>query len=155
VRSGEATHLGLLNWKTQYRKYIFQIGEIDHKALGIRNGGAPYQHTLVAKSPVNLTYTIGQSNVSDWYFGQSALGAWTILFDLTEAKVSSNRTAVLSLSLAGYSQTVSLDVSINSHLLTSLTSTTLASDPAFYRSGTTAGEWRFLEFNVSADALQA
>ena len=155
VRNGEVTALGLLTWETQSRKPIFQIGELDHKALGFRNGGAPYQHGLVAKSPANLTYTIGQSNESDWYFGQSALGSWTVLFDLTNADVASNRTAILSLSLAGYSQTVSLDVRVNSHLLVSLTSTTLPSDPGLYRSGTTAGEWRFLEFNVSAEALKA
>ncbi|TVY33448.1 Rhamnogalacturonate lyase [Lachnellula subtilissima] len=155
VQNGDETALGLLTWETQARKPIFQIGEIDHKTLGFRNGGAPYQHALVAQSPANLTYTIGQSNASDWYFGQSALGAWTILFDLTAADVSSNTSAVLSLSLAGYSQTVNLDVSINSQVLASLTSTTLPSDPGLYRSGTTAGEWRFLEFDIEAGVLTA
>jgi rhamnogalacturonan endolyase len=123
--------------------------------LGFRNGGAPYQHGLVADSPANLTYTIGKSNESDWYFGQSALGSWTILFDLTEADVAANKTAVLSLSLAGYSRAVNIDVNVNDQLLTSITSDDLASDPGLYRSGTTAGEWRFLEFNVSAGTLQA
>lgn len=154
VQRGEETSLGLLTWKTQSRKQIFQIGELDHKTLGFQNGGAPYQHGLVAQSPANLTYTIGHSNDSDWYFGQSALGTWTVLFDLSTADISSNKTAVLSLSLAGYSQTVSLDVSINGLLLTSLSSTVLPSDPGLYRSGTTAGEWRFLEFNVSAETLK-
>lgn len=155
VRKGRETALGLLSWKTQGRKPIFQIGELDHKALGFRNGGAPYQHGLVANSPANLTYTIGQSNESDWYFGQSALGSWTILFDLTETDVAANRSAVLSLSLAGYSRAVDLNVKINSQLLTSITSNGLASDPGLYRSGTTAGEWRFLEFKIGAGKLKA
>lgn len=155
VQHRAETALGLLTWQTQARKPIFQIGALDHKALGFRNGGAPYQHALVLQSPANLTYTIGQSNESDWYFGQSALGAWTVLFDLAAADVSANASAVLSLSLAGYSQAVGLDVSLNSHLLASLTSTTLPNDPGLYRSATTAGEWRFLEFDIGAGVLKA
>ncbi|TVY15723.1 Rhamnogalacturonate lyase [Lachnellula arida] len=155
VQNGDETALGLLTWETQARKPIFQIGELDHKALGFRNGGLLYQHALVAQSPANLTYTIGQSNESDWYFGQSALGAWTVLFDLAAANVSSNGSAVLSLSLAGYSKGASLDVSINSNLLASLTSTTLPNDPSLYRSATIAGEWRYFEFDIGAGVLQA
>jgi len=154
VEPRKVTSLGNLLWNVNSnRKRIFQVGALDHKTLGFHNGGAPYEHGLVADSPANLTYTIGTSNESDWYFGQSALGSWAIVFNIPEEDAALNKTAILSLSLAGYSKSSDLNVSINGQLLTSLITADLASDPGLYRSATTAGEWRFFEFTIGNSLL--
>lgn len=151
VQNGKATTLGNLTWEVKPRKRVFQIGDLDHKTLGFRYGGAPYQHGLVANCPANLTYTIGSSNESEWCFGQSALGSWTVLFDIPEA---SNTTVILSIALAGYSKTSDLVISVNGQQIAQLLTADLLSDPGLYRSGTTAGEWRNYEFDVSIGVLR-
>ncbi|KAH6717243.1 polysaccharide lyase family 4 protein [Leptodontidium sp. MPI-SDFR-AT-0119] len=155
VREGKKTALGNLSWKINtQRKRIFQIGALDRKALGFKNGGAPYTHGLAAQSPANLTYTIGKSNESEWYYASSALGSWTVVFDVPKSEIKGNRTAVLTISLAGWSQSSNLDVSLNESPVASFVTKDLQSDPALYRSGTTAGEWRFYEFGVGAGTLR-
>ncbi len=156
MKKGKETKLGHLSWKVNtQRKQIFQIGALDHKALGFKNGGAPYTHGLAAQSPANLTYTIGKSKTSDWYYASSALGYWTVVFDIPASQIKANRTAILTLSFAGYSKSSNLDVSINSNKITSFITADLASDPALYRSGTTAGEWHFYEFGIDSGVLVA
>ncbi|KAI9694325.1 MAG: hypothetical protein M1820_009014 [Bogoriella megaspora] len=158
VFDDQATNLGELSWKlpSQHSR-IFQIGEFDKKALGFENGGFPYQHGLTDLSPANLTYIVGESNVSDWYYAQSALGTWTIQFDLTAEDVlqHSNGSAILTVSLAGYSQSASLDIDVNGQLLGSLSNDNLASDPALYRSGRNSGEWRLFQYSIDTASLNA
>jgi rhamnogalacturonan endolyase len=147
-------NLGRLTWQVADRtKRIFQIGDFDKKALGFRNGGVPYQHGVTENSPANLTYVVGQSQTSDWYYASSAVGRWEIQFNLTAEEVAAGRDAVLSVSLAGYSQSGALDVDVNGELYGSLDKNVLASDPALYRSGKTSGEWRFLQYKVAAGKL--
>tara|TARA_R110002060_G_scaffold13915_2_gene19639 strand:- start:56 stop:961 length:906 start_codon:yes stop_codon:yes gene_type:complete len=155
VKRGKKIALENLTWKIHSeRKQIFQIGALDHKTLGFKNGGAPYTHGLAAQSPANLTYTIGTSTESDWYYASSHLGTWTIVFDVPKADLRLNRTAILTISLAGWSQSSNLDVSLNGNAVTSFVTANLKSDPAPYRSGTTAGEWRFYEFVVDGGWLK-
>ncbi|KAI0129841.1 polysaccharide lyase family 4, domain III-domain-containing protein [Xylariales sp. AK1849] len=156
ISQGEITELPSLTWEIPSdRQSIFQIGEFDKKALGFTNGGPPYQHGLADESPANLTYTIGSSNVSDWYYAQSLIGTWTIEFSLSHDDVAThiNGTALLSISLAGYSQSTALDVDVNGEFLGTLSKDTLASDPAMYRSGKTSGEWRFFQYEIATETL--
>jgi rhamnogalacturonan endolyase len=157
VPEGEKTQVPDLTWelpKTAQR--IFQLGDFDKKALGFKNGGPPYQHGVADQSPANLTYTIGVSNVSDWYYAQSLVGTWTIEFNLTDNDQTSypNNSAALSISLAGYSQSTALDIDVNGQLLGSLSKSNLASDPSLYRSSKTSGEWRFLQYQIGAGVLK-
>lgn len=157
ISQGETTDLGALTWDIpQGTERIFQIGDFDKTALGFKNGGPPYQHGLSDDSPANLTFKIGSSNVSEWYYAQSLLGTWTVEFDLAADDVArhANGSALLSVSLAGYSQSAALNISANGLLLGSLDKDTLASDPALYRSGKTSGEWRFLQYDISGETLQ-
>ncbi|RDW92676.1 hypothetical protein BP5796_02070 [Coleophoma crateriformis] len=147
VSKGKKTTLGDIVWKTQGRKQIFQLGDLDRKSLGFKYGGAPHEHALVAKCPANLTYVANHGNTIEWCFGQSALGTWTILFDINA--LPTNTSAVLSISLAGYSSGVSSSIFLNkSTLIGNLTSASIATDPCLYRSGTTAGEWHYFEFSI-------
>jgi rhamnogalacturonan endolyase len=154
VRKSQLTFLGELTWKTQGRRSIFQIGDLDRKSLGFQYGGAPYQHALVTKCPADLTYIVNHDDTSTWCFGQSALGTWTIEFDIEELPV--NASAILSVSLAGYSSGVSSSIILNNHTtIGNLTSEYIASDPCLYRSGTTAGEWHFFAFPIqNGDLVQ-
>jgi rhamnogalacturonan endolyase len=128
---------------------IFRIGDFDKKALGFKNGGAPYQHGLTEKSPANLTYTVGTSKAEDWYYASSKVGSWDVRFNAT--RPTPNSKALLSVSLAGYSQSTVLTIYLNGNTTVGvLDKNGLTSDPALYRSGTISGEWRFLQFEIEA-----
>ncbi|KAI3400717.1 hypothetical protein diail_1926 [Diaporthe ilicicola] len=152
VEEGKTAALGQVEWALPAgRKQIFQVGEFDKKAVGFKNGGLPYQHGVAAESPANLTFRVGESDAAeDWYYAISALGKWTIEFEVGEADLAAhaNGTALLSLSLAGYSQSTSVDVDVNGQVVGTLGKDTLASDPALYRSGKTSGEWRFVQYEI-------
>ncbi|KAM0815909.1 putative Polysaccharide lyase family 4, domain III-domain-containing protein [Seiridium cardinale] len=154
ISNGRTTDLGTLSWEVPGLESIFQIGDFDKKALGFKNGGPPYQHGVADESPANLTYTIGASDVSEWYYAQSLVGTWTVEFSLTAAEIASHTSgAQLSVSLAGYSQSATLNISVNGDFLASLSKDNLASDPALYRSGKTSGEWRFFQYEIDANVL--
>lgn len=154
VKEGKQTRLLNLVWKTQNRKAIWRIGDVDRRALGFQYGGAPHQHALVANCPANLTFIPGKSPLSTWCFGQSALGTWTVEFDLNASEIPSNSEAVLSVSLAGYSSGVSSTIIANGATVGNLTSADILSDPCLYRSATSAGEWHYFEFPVGQGILK-
>ncbi|PNS14329.1 hypothetical protein CAC42_6842 [Sphaceloma murrayae] len=142
------------------RTRIFQVGAFDRKSLGFQFAAQPpYHHGLVSLCPANLTYTIGTSATDEWCFGQSAPGTWNIDFSLPPlAPELGNRTAVLTVSLAGYSQGTSSGIYLNGltqhDRIGNLTSGSIASDQCLYRSATVAGEWHLFEFPVRAGALK-
>lgn len=155
VTASKETQLGSLEWKTQCRQPIFQIGDFDRKALGFKFGGAPRQHGLIADSSANLTFYPFLSPISSWYYGQSALGIWTIAFNLWRPVVDvETSAAVLSVSLAAYSSGSSSKVKVNGFTVGNLTSGDIPSDPSVYRSGTTSGSWHYFEFPVKAGTLK-
>ncbi|KAK7927408.1 hypothetical protein PG985_004406, partial [Apiospora marii] len=162
VAAGNTTTLSLLTWSVPRKsKRVFTIGDFDKKALGFRNGGPPYQHGVSEQSPANLTFTVGKSQVSDWYYAQSLVGTWAVEFELDQATLLSrgnsgddDNSARLSLSFAGYSQSAAMDVTINGQLLGTLDKQNFASDPSLYRSGKTSGEWRFVQYTIPRAALR-
>lgn len=137
------------------REQIFQIGAVDRTTLGFNLGGHPYQHALVDTVPANLTFTVGQSDpASDWYYAQSAIGSWDVVFDLAADAVEQNRSALLTVALAGFSQGSSAGIYVNGETrVGNLTSASILNDPSLYRSSTIAGEWHLFEFDVDASAL--
>ncbi|KAF2141847.1 polysaccharide lyase family 4 protein [Aplosporella prunicola CBS 121167] len=154
VSTSDSTSLDTLTWTIpENRKQIFQVGDFDRKALGFKNGGSAYQHGLAASSPANLTFTVGTSKTEEWYFAQSANGTWDIVFEVDEVPASG--TALLSVSLAGYSKGVSSNIYVNGlqNQIGNLTNNRIPSDPALYRSGTTAGEWHLYEFEFDGPEL--
>jgi rhamnogalacturonan endolyase len=154
IRKGKTTNMRTLTWEVpENRIRVFQIGEFDKKALGFINGGAPRQHGLTEKSPANLTYVVGTSKTTDWYYASSKLGTWSVVFNTT--RPSANAAALLSVSLAGYSQSTGLAIYLNGNTtIGTINKDTQASDPALYRSGTTSGEWRFLQYELPTTGLQ-
>lgn len=153
VAKDQVTDLGQLTWQTQNRTMIFQVGDLDRKSLGFQYGGAPREHALVIKCPANLVHIAGQGNTIEWCFAQSALGTWTIKFNLHSLPVDT--AAVLSVSLAGYSSGVNSNIVLNnSTMVGTLSSSQIPTDPCVYRSGTTAGEWHYFEFPI-VDGLLA
>lgn len=159
IVAGATTQLSSLTWNVPDKgKRIFTIGDFDKKALGFRNGGPPYQHGVSEQSPASLTFTVGKSEVSDWYYAQSLVGTWTVEFDLDhhtwlQRGSGHDYSARLSLSFAGYSQSAAMEITINGRLLGSLGKDSLASDPSLYRSGKTSGEWRFVQYTIPRAVL--
>lgn len=154
LKKGKNLDLGKLTWETQGRKDIWQIGDFDRKSVGFAYGGAPYTHGLVDNCPANLTYTVGANSAKDWCFGKSAKGTWSVLFDLVSLP-SGNSSAILSLSIAGFSGSgtaiggagSALEIVVNGNALENHAEP-IATDPSLYRSGTRAGEWHYYEFEV-------
>ncbi|KAJ8109735.1 hypothetical protein OPT61_g7240 [Boeremia exigua] len=154
ISKNKNSDLGNLNWTVpSNRQKIFQIGAFDKKTTGFTNSGK-HQHGLTEQSPANLTYTVGVSKTADWYYASSKIGSWDIVFNASAPSESSK--ALLSVSLAGYSQSTALTIYLNGNkTIGTISKDTLTSDPAAYRSGTISGEWRFLQFEIpKADLKQ-
>lgn len=138
------TNLSTLTWSVPSNERIFQIGDFDKKTTGFVNSG-PYQHGLAALSPANFTYIVGTSNNSDWYYASSNLGTWNVEFNIPALKKATARFVV---SLAGYSQSTALTISVNDVVLGSLSKDNVSTDAAAYRSGTVSGEWHHFEYVI-------
>jgi rhamnogalacturonan endolyase len=163
VTADEPLDLDALTWIIPDRERIFRVGDLDRRSDGFAYGGLPHEHARIAKCPADLTFTVGESQTSDWCFGQSYIGSWDIAFTVDSAAAAAgNRSATLSVSLAGYSTGASLDILLNNATkIGNLTSgavgtnvtDSLANDPSAYRSGTPGGEWRFFDFDFDGSAL--
>lgn len=154
ISKDKTADLGSLKWTVpSNRKKVFQIGDFDKKTTGFTNSG-PHAHGLTEKSPENLTFTVGTSKTSDWYYASSKIGSWDVVFNTSAP--SSTAKALLSVSLAGYSQSTALTIHLNGNkTIGKISKDTLTSDPAAYRSGTISGEWRFLQYEIAAEDLKA
>jgi rhamnogalacturonan endolyase len=152
VNANQGTDLSSQDFVTTGRNVVWRIGDFDRKTLGFRFGGAAREYALVEKCSANLTFMVGGSKVEDWCFGQSALGTWRVAFNLSDAEVPKNSSAVLSVSLAGYSGGES-DVLVNGVMVGRLGGSNIPADPSLYRSATTAGEWHYFEFGVGNGTL--
>ncbi|KAF2754441.1 putative rhamnogalacturonase [Pseudovirgaria hyperparasitica] len=168
VVSSRYTDLGRIVWKPRYkeRSEIFRVGSFDRKTIGFAHGGAPYTHGSSDLCPDNLNYTVGRSRTEDWCFAQTANGSWAVNFEMSwrESVRRANSTALLTVSLAGYSTGTSSTIFVNDAKVGNLTSgggsTTdynkgLQNDPGLYRSATTAGQWRQFEFELPSGSLKA
>ncbi|KAF2709071.1 polysaccharide lyase family 4 protein [Pleomassaria siparia CBS 279.74] len=153
ITAGKTSHLNNLTWAVPTnRQKIFQIGAFDKKATGFTNSGQ-HVHGLTEKGPANLTFTVGKNTDADWYYASSKLGSWDVVFNASAP--NSTARALLSVSLAGYSQSAGLTIYLNGNkTLGSISKDTLTSDPALYRSGTISGEWRFLQYDIPAEDLK-
>lgn len=152
VRKGDNTNLKDLTWAvTDKSKRIFQIGDFDRTSDGfaLADPNKPFEHGRISKAPGNLTYTVGTSTAKDWYFGQSALGTWSVNFPIKTAAASK-----LTVSLAGFSQGSSCDILLNNVHVGNITSASLVNSQDTYRGATRNGEWRLLEFPVGADVFK-
>ncbi|KAJ5669667.1 hypothetical protein N7462_010737 [Penicillium macrosclerotiorum] len=154
VKKAAKTNLGSLTWKVSSKEQVFQVGDFDRYSYGFLHGGAPNQHALVASCPVNLEYTIGKSETSDWCFGQTYQGNWTIRFKAQTVPKAAAPNLIVS--LAGYSSGASSNILANGVQIGNMTSgsSLLPSDPCLYRSATGAGEWHLLEYSFDKNLLK-
>ena len=156
--SGPATsklRLDKLTWSIPASDTIFQIGDFDRKSTGFAYSGG-FGAGRVDNCPANLTYAVGSSEISDWCFAQNKIGTYRIAFPLPASNITSNNTsdAVLTVSLAGYSQGTTVNIFCNDVRIGNLSSSGILSDPSLYRSGTVAGEWHQFEFPINGSRLK-
>lgn len=154
--SGSATsktRLDRLTWSVPTSNTIFQVGEFDRKSIGFAFSGG-FGAGRVDKCPANLTYTVGSSNAADWCFAQNAKGTYSIAFPLPVSNTTTSD-ALLTVSLAGYSQGTTVNIFANDVRIGNLSSSGILSDPSLYRSGTVAGEWHQNEFPINGSSLKA
>ncbi|OLN96364.1 Rhamnogalacturonate lyase 1 [Colletotrichum chlorophyti] len=163
VAASKTTDLGTLTWTVSSRKKLFQVGDFDRTSLGFAHGGDPYfGHAIIASCPANILYHVGVSKTSDWCYGQTYKGNYTIRFSVDEVPCPKPENATLIVSLGGYSTGASSVVLANGQQVGNLTSgavgvdstSGLLNDPSVYRSATAGGEWRYFEFPVPTALLK-
>lgn len=119
------------------------------------SGPTPFEHGRIAKTPGNLTYIVGESKPSDWYFGQSNLGTWSVKFNL-ESLPETSTSAKLYTSLAGFSSGTKSNILVNDQKIGNISSNAvlLVSSQDTYRGATQAGEWRNLQWDIKKELLK-
>jgi rhamnogalacturonan endolyase len=119
------------------------------------SGPTPFEHGRIAQTPGNLTYTVGESKPSDWYFGQSNLGTWSVKFNL-ESLPETSTSARLYTSLAGFSSGTKSNILVNDQKIGNISSNAvlLVSSQDTYRGATQAGEWRNLQWDIKKELLK-
>lgn len=153
--SGSSTtrvRLDKLSWSVPTSNRIFQIGDFDRRSTGFAYSGG-FGAGRVDNCSANLTYTVGNSEDSDWCFAQNVIGTSRIAFALPASNATSD--ALLTVSLAGYSQGTTVNIFANDVRIGNLSSSGIPSDPSLYRSGTVAGEWHQFEFSIDGGTLKA
>ena len=95
-----------------------------------------------------LTYTIGTSKTSDWYYAQASQGTWTISFNNNK-----DFTAPLHLTIAtaGAAGNVKIEVKVNSTVLKSIQ---YNNDAGVYRSAVLGGRDSVVVLEVPASAIR-
>jgi rhamnogalacturonan endolyase len=71
-----------------------------------------------------------------------------------QTQVATNESALLTISLAGYSSGTSAEVYINGEKLGSLVPSSIIGEGSSYRAATLEGEWHLLQFTIPASALK-
>ena len=150
--SGSVLNLGTLTWTpTLYSNLLWQIGTADRKADEFKLGNVPRQYGLWNQVPANLNYTVGQSTpANNWYYAQTALGTWTVNFNLSQT-YSGN--VHLTVALAGSTRTADVTIKMNGTTVGSIPSFT--NDSAIYRSANQSGAYHLLTFTFPASLLSA
>jgi rhamnogalacturonan endolyase len=149
TKAGSDTKLGNMQWKTQERQRIWQSGKVDRKASEFKHSGPPYEHARITKCPANATFTIGKNTDSEWCFAQSEIGTYSIQFDIPFFPVGNKSpAAILSVSLTAYSSVTSSSITVNNSTIGNLEAGKPRSDSSMMRSGTVAGEWRYVEYPI-------
>ncbi|RAH86539.1 putative rhamnogalacturonase [Aspergillus japonicus CBS 114.51] len=149
TESSESLDIGVFKWKPQGRDLIWQLGTLDRLANEFKNGDSGYHHGLTDDSPANLTFKIGESKVSDWYYVQSAEGTWTIKFDLNSTS-NLDSESILTVSVAGYGDKCYIDITAQGGSVDLGVLEHLQGDPSTYRSSTSNGVSRVYFFTIPA-----
>ena len=142
-------NLGIINWDApKYEETLWQIGEADHTTAGFALSDHTRQYGLWKESPAELTYTIGTSKTSDWYYAQASQGTWTISFNNNK-----DFTAPLHLTIAtaGAAGNVKIEVKVNSTVLKSIQ---YNNDAGVYRSAVLGGRDSVVVLEVPASAIR-
>ncbi|KAG9752664.1 polysaccharide lyase family 4 protein, partial [Aureobasidium melanogenum] len=141
-----------LSWSVPTSNKIFKIGYFDRRSTGFAYSGG-FGAGRVDNCSANLTYTVGNSKDSDWCFAQNAIGTSRIAFAFALPASNATSDALLTVSLAGYSQGTTVNIFANDVRIGNLSSSGIPSDPSLYRSGTVAGESRQFEFSINGSIL--
>jgi rhamnogalacturonan endolyase len=162
-----ANDLGTLTWTPPYHStLLWSIGQSDRKAGEFRFSptiaagpdntagrtgrmyGPDASHGVWTVPPATATYTVGTSTPqTDWYFVQSADGAWTVRFSLGSVPTAG---AFLTIGVAGAARNPHLTVAVNGH---SVLDRGFGNDQSLYRSALQGGSFEMLTAAVPASTL--
>ena len=103
------------------------------------------EHALKDNYPTDFTYAICESETSDWRYAQSAKGTWIIELELDESNLEQGTESIPGLSLAGYSEGVTIAILLNGDSEPLDGFGDFSIDKSLYRSANVAREWHFFE----------
>ena len=141
--------MGTIVWEPKkYGEKLWQIGEADHSTAGFKLSDHARQYGLWEQAPASLTYTVGTSTESDWYYVQPKGSTWTVNFDCDETFTEPLH---LTIAVAGASRKPTLVIKMNDHQVYNAQYT--SDDPSVYRSATLAGKYGLLEVEIPANNM--
>ena len=152
VSVGSGTNdLGTIEWDTDgVSEVLWRIGDADRTTKGFKLSDEKRHYGVWESVPETLTYTVGTSSESDWYYAQvKNEGIWNIKFNYTESADAALR---LTIATAGASQTPKLEVKMNDNSLSS-SSIAFNNDAAIYRSGVLGGRDSLIVLKVPAEYM--
>ena len=153
-----STNVGTIAWTpAKYTKKLWQIGEADRTTSGFKLSDHKRQYgmwdgSVVADAgiPAELTYTVGTSQTSDWYYAQTKDNStWTVKFNNTETYAEPLH---LTIAVAGSSRKPTLTVNMNDTEVYKAAYPN--SDGALYRSGVLSGRSGLIEIEIPAAAVK-
>lgn len=145
---GDTVDLGTVEWDAPYHpNLVFQVGQPDRMAGEFKFGSEPRTNQWMKQVPVDLTFTVGQSQASeDWYYAQHS-GTWKIKFNV--AKVPPGN-AYLTIPLAGGPGNVT--VLVNDQEVGKIAK---GDDASVRRAANRSGVYARFEFTFPASTLKA
>ncbi|WP_250207734.1 polysaccharide lyase family protein [Curvibacter sp. CHRR-16] len=133
---------------------LWAIGQTDRQATGFALADRPRRYNLPLQVPADWDFEVGKSHDSDWYYAQTQVGTWRILFD----DRADGRDRQLTLALAGSSDALRpvysaprLVVRMNG---VEIGVVTPENDKALYRSANRSGRYSSHALRIPAALLR-
>jgi rhamnogalacturonan endolyase len=151
VVSEKNVNIGTVEWAPEkHGKLLWQIGEADRKTDGFGGSDLPRDYSNAKHSPLNLTYTIGKSSLSDWYYVQGPKSSWDIHFTLKQLKGDS---VYLTAPLAAMSYLPVIKIVVNGTEVGEWVKWECHTDPSVYRSANRSGYYQRMQCVFPASLL--
>jgi rhamnogalacturonan endolyase len=91
------------------RALLWQIGEADRTGGEFGLAREPRDWALPGRVPGDLTFTVGQSAASAWFYAQTQAGTWTVAFELPAAQSGTAYLTVAASLTDGFTPSVAVN----------------------------------------------
>ena len=152
VEGGKNLDLGTVEWAPEkHGKLLWMIGEADRMTDGFGGSDLPRDYSNAKQLPLNLSYIIGKSKPSDWYYVQGPKSSWDIHFTLKQVKGDS---VYLTAPLAAMSYLPVIKIVVNDTEVGEWVKWECHADPSVYRSANRSGYYQRMQCVFPASLLR-